>query len=119
MSPGASPERYRRLELLGRGGMGEVYLADDLLLRRKVAIKVVQRSALGGPRADKLLRREAKAAAALDNPFICKVYEVGEEEGRVFIAMEYIQGETLRQRLIRGPIPLRDVVSLALSLIHI
>ncbi len=113
MSPGASAERYRRLELLGRGGMGEVYLADDLLLRRKVAIKVVQRSALGGPRADKLLRREAKAAAALDNPFICKVYEVGEEEGRVFIAMEYIQGETLRQRMQRGPIPIREAVSLA------
>lgn len=113
MSPGASSERYRRLELLGRGGMGEVYLADDLLLRRKVAIKVVQRSALGGPRADKLLRREAKAAAALDNPFICKVYEVGEEEGRVFIAMEYIQGETLRQRMQKGPIPIREAVSLA------
>lgn len=113
MSPGASSERYRRLELLGRGGMGEVYLADDLLLRRKVAIKVVQRSALGGPRADKLLRREAKAAAALDNPFICKVYEVGEEDGRVFIAMEYIQGETLRQRMQKGPVPIREAVSLA------
>ena len=109
----APRDRYRRLDLLGRGGMGEVHLADDLLLRRKVAIKIVHRSALSNPRAEKLLRREAEAAAALDNPFICKVYEVGEDEGRVFIAMEYIQGETLRQRLIRGPIPLRDVVSLA------
>jgi Tol biopolymer transport system component len=93
--------------------MGEVLLADDLLLKRKVAIKIVHRSALSNPRAEKLLRREAKAAAALDNPFICKVYEVGEDEGRVFIAMEYIQGETLRQRMLRSAIPLREVLSLA------
>jgi len=109
----APKDRYRRLDLLGRGGMGEVLLADDLLLKRKVAIKIVHRSALLNPRAEKLLRREAKAAAALDNPFICKVYEVGEDEGRVFIAMEYIQGETLRQRMTRGPIPVREAVNLA------
>ena len=109
----APQDRYRRLDLLGRGGMGEVFLADDLLLRRKVAIKVVHRTALANPRAEKLLRREAKAAAALDNPFICKVYEIGEDGGRVFIAMEYIQGETLRQRMQRGPIPTRDIVSIA------
>jgi len=109
----APRDRYRRLDLLGRGGMGEVLLADDLLLKRKVAIKIVHRQALSNPRAEKLLRREAKAAAALDNPFICKVYEVGEDDGGVFIAMEYIQGETLRQRMTRGPIPVREVVSLA------
>ena len=93
--------------------MGEVFLADDLVLRRKVAIKIVHRTALGNSRAEKLLRREAKAAAALDNPFICKVYEVGEDDGRVFVAMEYIQGETLRERMRRGPLPVRDVVSMA------
>ncbi len=93
--------------------MGEVFLADDLELKRKVAIKVVHKTALANPRAEKLLRREAKAAAALDNPFICKVYEVGEQEGRVFIAMEYVQGETLRQRLTRGPVPVREIVNLA------
>jgi serine/threonine protein kinase len=110
--PGAE-ERYRRLSLLGRGGMGEVFLADDRLLRRKVAIKVVHKNALSNPRAEKLLRREAKAAAALDNPFICKVYEVGEEDGRVFIAMEYIQGETLRQRMTRGIVPVREALNIA------
>ena len=93
--------------------MGEVFLAEDLLLKRKVAIKIVHRSDRSNPRAEKLLRREAKAAAALDNPFICKVYEVGEAEGRVFIAMEYVQGETLRQRMTRGPMLIREVVSLA------
>jgi Tol biopolymer transport system component/predicted Ser/Thr protein kinase len=113
MTKTPSPDRYRRLDLLGRGGMGEVFLADDLVLRRKVAIKVVHLSTLANPRADKLLRREAKAAAALDNPFICKVYEVGEDDGRVFIAMEYVQGETLRQRMQGGPLPIRSVVSLA------
>ncbi|MEO8358765.1 MAG: protein kinase [Vicinamibacteria bacterium] len=109
----APQDRYRRIDLLGRGGMGEVFLADDVVLRRKVAIKVVHKTALANPRAEKLLRREAKAAAALDNPFICKVYEVGESNGRVFIAMEYIQGETLRQRMQRGPIPMREVIGIA------
>ena len=113
MSTPAPQDRYRRLDLLGRGGMGEVFLAEDLLLRRKVAIKVVHRTALGDPRAEKLLRREAKAAAALDNPFICKVYEVGESDGRVFIAMEYIQGETLRQRMQKGVISLREAIGFA------
>ena len=113
MTAVAPPDRYRRLDLLGRGGMGEVFLAEDLLLKRKVAIKIVHRSDRSNPRAEKLLRREAKAAAALDNPFICKVYEVGEAEGRVFIAMEYVQGETLRQRMTRGPMLIREVVSLA------
>lgn len=113
MSTPAPQDRYRRLDLLGRGGMGEVFLAEDVLLRRKVAIKVVHRSALENPRAEKLLRREAEAAAALDNPFICKVYEVGEVEGRVFVAMEYVQGETLRQRMERGPVSVRDAVGFA------
>jgi eukaryotic-like serine/threonine-protein kinase len=113
MTDSAPEERYRRLDLLGRGGMGEVFIADDRVLRRKVAIKVVHRNALSNPRAEKLLRREAKAAAALDNPFICKVYEVGEQGGRVFIAMEYIQGETLRQRMVRGKIELREAIAIA------
>ena len=75
--------------------MGEVHLADDLLLRRKVAIKIVHRSALSNPRAEKLLRREAEAAAALDNPFICKVYEVGTVDNKPYIAMELVEGRTL------------------------
>lgn len=93
--------------------MGEVYVAEDLVLRRKVAIKMVSRATIGSARAERLLRREAKAAAALDNPFICKVYEISDVDGQVFIVMEYIQGETLRQRLSRAPLPLRDALSLA------
>jgi adenylate cyclase len=103
--------RYRIVDSLGRGGMGEVCLADDLVLHRQVALKFL--AAPGEREArdalDQLLT-EARAAAALDHPFICSVYEVTTLDGRPCIAMEYVRGETLERRLRRGPLPVPEAL---------
>lgn len=93
--------RYALLPKIGQGGMGEVYLAHDTVLERKVAIKLLSNTDDADPIARRRFLREAKAAASLDHPFICKVYEAGEFAGRVFIAMEFVEGETLEARLQR------------------
>ncbi|HEX4229898.1 MAG TPA: protein kinase [Bryobacteraceae bacterium] len=93
--------RYALLPKIGQGGMGEVYLAQDTVLERKVAIKLLSNVDEADPVARRRFLREAKAAASLDHPFICKVYEAGEFQGRVFIAMEFVDGETLEARLMR------------------
>ena len=90
---------YRIQERLGRGGMGEVFLALDTRLNRKVALKFLSPELRDDPAARKRLLREARSAATLDHPFICKVYEAAEDGGEVFIAMEYVEGGTLRDRL--------------------
>jgi serine/threonine protein kinase/tetratricopeptide (TPR) repeat protein len=104
---------YRIIKLLGKGGMGEVYLAEDTVLDRKVALKLLSESLQQDADARKRFLREAKSAAALDHPFICQVYDTGEANGRAFIAMEYIAGETLGARLARGPLPLKTAVQAA------
>jgi len=84
--------RYRLIERIGAGGMGEVFLAHDPHLDRRVALKVLPAHLTADSVARERFRREALAAAALDHPFICKVFEVGEEAGTPFIAMEYVRG---------------------------
>ena len=96
---------YRIIELLGAGGMGEVYLADDARLDRKVAIKVL-RTEVGDEQAKERLIREARAVAKLDHANICSIYEIGEDNDRSFIVMQYIEGETLASRIQRKPIEL-------------
>jgi len=105
--------RYRILRPLGKGGMGEVLLAEDSVLGRKLALKFLPDEAAADATARSRFLREAKSAAALDDPFICKVYETGEDEGRPFIAMEYVEGESLRDRLGRGAMPLDEAVRTA------
>ena len=102
--------RYRIDSPLGAGGMGEVFLAQDTLLERRVAIKLLPADVQTDPIARGRLRREALAAASLDHPFICKVYEIGDAEGRLFIAMEYVEGETLHVVARRAPLLTRLVV---------
>src|SRR6187551_2211770 len=92
---------YRIIRKLGAGGMGEVFLAEDTTLGRKVAIKMLPERSIGSDLARQRLINEAKAAAALDHPNICAIYEVGEEDGCVFIVMQYIDGESLAERIGR------------------
>ncbi|MCU1262888.1 MAG: serine/threonine protein kinase [Bryobacterales bacterium] len=99
MSPGTQLGRYRIIEHIAAGGMGEVYLAHDPHLDRRVAVKVLPARLAADSVARERLRREALAAAALDHPFICKIFEVAEESGTIFLVMEYVRGETLRARM--------------------
>jgi tetratricopeptide (TPR) repeat protein/predicted Ser/Thr protein kinase len=104
---------YEILEPLGEGGMGIVYRARDARLDRQVAIKVLAPATAADPQARERLRREALAAAALDHPFICKVFEIGEDHGTIFLVMEFIRGETLHHRLRHTRVPLADALSIA------
>jgi serine/threonine protein kinase/Tol biopolymer transport system component len=110
---GKNISRYRIIEKLGAGGMGEVFLADDPSLGRKVALKFLSRELQEDPLAHKRLLREAKAAAALDHPNICNIHEVVEAEGQSFIVMEYVEGQSLRDRILAGPIPISDALQFA------
>jgi len=99
------PERigdFRLLELLGSGGMGVVYLAEQVSLGRRVALKLIKGAELSAPRARERFRRETEAASRLDHPGICTVYEAGEAEGRPYIAMRYVAGESLARRIERA-----------------
>src|SRR5262245_8856899 len=110
---GKNFSHYRVVGLLGRGGMGEVYLAEDTRLERKVAIKFIIEELECERSARPRFIKEAKAAAALDHPFICKVFDADEHEGKSFIVMEYIEGQTLSDRLQSGPIPVHAALTLA------
>ncbi len=105
--------RYEVLRPLGQGGMGEVYLAQDTRLDRPVALKFLPESMQRSQTAVRRFHREARSAARLDHPYICSIYEVGESQGRHFIAMEYVEGQTLAEVLAEGPLPLRDALRLA------
>jgi TolB-like protein len=101
---------YRILEKLGAGGMGEVYRAHDEQLDRDVAIKVLPPSSVEDVTARARLLREAKAAAALNHPAICTIHEVGEDQGRVYFAMELVEGRPLSELVHRGPLAIDDTL---------
>ena len=109
-------KQYEIEKLLGKGGMGEVYLAQDTKLDRKVAIKFLPPELETDELTQTRFIREAKAAAALDHPFICKVYESGEANGISYIVMEYIEGQTLRERLESKPLSLNESLRIALEI---
>src|SRR5712691_3810713 len=113
LSTGTRLGRYEIRSKLGEGGMGEVYLAEDTQLGRRVAIKLLPPETISDEHARKRLVREARAAATLDHPHICSVYEVGEANGRSFIAMQYIEGETLDLKLKQKPLELKDSLTIA------
>src|SRR5438093_13457069 len=99
--------RYEIRSLLGTGGMGEVYLAYDTSLRRQVAIKLLPAEFTQNKVRLSRFEREAYAASGLNHPNILTIHEIGEQEGHHFIATEYVEGESLRQRIARAPMELR------------
>jgi len=101
---------------LGAGGMGEVYRARDSRLARTVAIKVLPEHLAEKPEAKERFDREARAISSLSHPNICLLYDVGEQDGVSFLVMEYLEGETLADRLLKGPLPSEQVLKYGIEI---
>src|SRR5262245_44420740 len=106
LAEGARLGPYEILSPLGAGGMGEVYRARDTRLRREVAIKILPPGLTGSDQARQRFEREARTISQLSHPNICAVYDVGREDGTEYLVMELLDGQTLAERLAKGPLPL-------------
>ena len=109
---GKTISHYKILEKLGAGGMGEVYLAEDTKLDRKVALKFLPQHLTADKEVVERFQREAKAAAVLNHPNIVTIYEINEFEKQTYIAMEHVEGQTLKEKIAPGPLPLAEVLEI-------
>ena len=110
---GETVSHYKILEKLGQGGMGVVYRAEDVRLGRTVALKFLSQHLLGDDASRKRFELEARVAATLVHPNLCTVHEIGEADGKTYIAMAFVEGESLDKKIARGPLPLDEALAIA------
>src|SRR6202451_3876581 len=115
LSAGTKFGPYEIESPLGEGGMGEVYRARDLRLDRAVAIKVLASHLSSSPELKQRMEREARAISALNHPYICHLYDIGSQDGTDYLVMEFLEGETLAERLRKGALPLNEVFRVGIA----
>jgi serine/threonine protein kinase len=108
---------YEIVAPLGAGGMGEVYRALDTRLQRTVAVKILP-ELLSSPEAQQRFDREARAISSLNHPNVCHLYDVGKQDGTHYLVMEFLEGETLADRLHKGPFPLNQVLKVGMEILR-
>ena len=116
LPPGARLGPYEILSLVGAGGMGEVYKSRDTRLDRTVAIKILPDTFAADPQFRERFDREARTISQLDHPHVCALYDVGEQDGTAFLVMQFLEGETLADRLTKGALPIDQAIKTAIEI---
>src|SRR6516162_3448625 len=115
LNPGTKLGPYEVQAPLGAGGMGEVYRARDTRLDRTVAIKILASHLSSSPELKQRMEREARAISSLNHPNICHLYDIGSQDGTDYLVMEFLQGETLAERVQKGALPLNEIAKIGVE----